>query len=149
MKLNKCKLNYDILSQLRDQFIQNIRLKQIIFDHLFNTYNDKFVTTLLHFINEDYIQETLKWTFRNLLIEEFKQVLARNGSDLTDFLKFIKNGDESTIISYEKMIDISNQFAGIRVDDQKWQSSVVLNIKIQFKAMRINGTDIIKFFSEV
>lgn len=72
MKLNKCKLNYDILSQLRDQFIQNIRLKQIIFDHLFNTYNDKFVTTLLHFINEDYIQETLKWTFRNLLIEEFK-----------------------------------------------------------------------------
>lgn len=35
MKFNKCELNYDILSQLRDRFVTNTRYKQMFFDSLF------------------------------------------------------------------------------------------------------------------
>jgi len=40
MKINRCKFNYDLMSQIRDQFIYNPSLKLLIFDHLFTNYND-------------------------------------------------------------------------------------------------------------
>jgi len=34
------------------------------------------------------------------------------------------------LVSYEKLVKWSTEFPGIRVDDQKWYSSLLLNVKV-------------------
>lgn len=53
------------------------------------------------------------------MLEEFKYILKRNGSTKDEFLKYMKS-HESELITYEKMLEISNEFVGIKVDNEKW-----------------------------
>lgn len=87
MKLNRCELNYDILSQLRDMFVSNARYKNMLFENLFRSYNKRFVSNLIVFIKDEFVQDQLRSVFKKLLVEELKFVLHKAGSDLASFVK--------------------------------------------------------------
>lgn len=130
MKLNKCRLNYDVLAQLRDQFLQNARLKHLVFDHLFTHYNDRFVTTLANFFKEEYIQDALRWTFRNLLVEEAKWACSRGGRSLEDFVKFLRNGEQGAALNADKLAELATEYGSLAVDDTRWYATTELNVKV-------------------
>lgn len=72
---------------MRDLFVVNARYKQMLFDSLFHSYNKRFVSNLIIFIKDEFVQESLKEVFKRLLIEEIKYVLQKSGSDKAGFIK--------------------------------------------------------------